>query len=212
MSLLTGTATPSTVRPLRLAQEAPKPDRTGDLIDVMKGTLEYLKTPAEERAKREAAELVEQERAKHAESAIAERGRFDAELAQARAAANARETDVANLRKLLTEVGESSERVREESVQLRAAYEQELAVRTEAQRLAEEHRQAFEALRAVPPKVIREPAPAPTLAPEDISFGIVKGASGLLNRVVLKAKGYDDVAIDIHRGADNRIRDLKTGR
>lgn len=32
-----------------------------------------------------------------------------------------------------------------------------------------------------------------------------RGADGLLRRVVLKADGFDDVAIDIPRGVDNRI-------
>jgi hypothetical protein len=190
----------------------PKPDHAGESLEVMKGILEYLKTEPAERAKREAGPLIEQERTRLTEAARVERERYEAEISDARAAAAAREADAAGLRKLLLEVDGSSERIRGESEQLRAAYERELAASTEARRLAEEHRLALEALRAAPPQVVRGHVPAPTLAPEDISFSLVKGpSSGLLNRVVLKAKGYEDVEIDIVRGADNRMRDLKIG-
>lgn len=80
-------------------------------------------------------------------------------------------------------------------------------------RITEEHRQAIVATKAAaeveaaarPARIVIQPP----VKPEKIDFEYHRAANGLLNSVVLKAAGYDDVAIDIVRGGDNRMKQLK---
>ena len=48
--------------------------------------------------------------------------------------------------------------------------------------------------------------------PENVDFVFHRQVNGLLSRVILKAEGFHDVAVDVIRGADNRMRTLKVQR
>lgn len=108
---------------------------------------------------------------------------------------------------------------------LAAFREREAQARAEAQhwretveRATQEHRDALSGAYAqIAAERVARTASAPQLiaqppiSPESISLGPLRGGDGLLRRVVLKADGYDDVAIDIVRGVDNRMVELKLG-
>ena len=209
MSLLTGTASRSSA-PLRVVEtKAPpkEPDRIDELLEVVRGSMDYVKAPAEERAKREAEPLIEQERVRLA----AEAARVQAEH---HAALAARASEIENLRRVYGEVDSQRADLQaqlllatEEAGRSRAASEAALAARE--REIAE--------LRARPSQVIREPAPpapapapVPRLKPEDISFEWHRSdVTGLLRGVVLRAKGYEDLVLEIERRGDNRMHNLK---
>lgn len=158
-------------------------------------------------------------RAERAE--IAERmGKLETERAAERqaseAAAAAHRQALEAMQKSMAEQSTSVERLRAELLEKDA---ETAELRRAAQRAADDYAQALKdskaaaiaaaeaAARNVEPRVIYQPA----VKPEAIDFEILKDPNGLLRRVVLKAKGYEDVAVDIERGADNRMRNLKIG-
>lgn len=202
LSLLTGRMT---ARPTVAPSSRPTPldvltEAVRVLADGQKSTLDYLRMEPEARAKKEAAELLD---------------RANQETAQERTAREAAEANAARIQAeyetALRKQKEAAQQMREiiaaaedEAARLRA----DLASRTgEIERLQAEIQ--------AKPMPQPEPQPAPVantpaaLKPEDIQFEYRRHANGLLARVVMKAKGYQDVAIDIERGADNLMRNLR---
>lgn len=88
----------------------------------------------------------------------------------------------------------------------RKASEAETLRRENAEAL-EAHRLALEAERAKPPQIVTTIVPPPP--PAQIAFDTQRTPNGLLRSVVLRAEGYQEVTIDIERGPDNRMRQLK---
>jgi chromosome segregation ATPase len=180
------------------------------LLDLADRTTQAQKKAADEAA---AAEAARQERAQVQErlNAIETQRAADILAHEERGRAHAQE--LSSLQANMAEVRTSAARLREELI-ARDAEAAEL--RAASARAAEEYARALEAARAATqaaearaaaPRVVYEPA----ARPEKIDFEYHRGANGLLARVVLKAQGYEDVAIDIERGADNRMRNLKIG-
>lgn len=103
------------------------------------------------------------------------------------------------LRAELTARDAEAQQLREASARAAEEYTRALADATAAtQRAASIEAQ---------PKLIYQPP----VKPEAINFEYHKDLNGYLTRVVLKAEGYEDVAVDIIRDGANRMRDLKIG-
>lgn len=201
LSLLTGTRLPA-----RLAKE-PSPPQP-DPMELVIESLEYLKLEPSARAKREAEPVI-----------TAERAAFEAKLNEAVAAA-ARQLD--EERALRRAVVASLQAEMQDAMRLRQEAERDLraslgASQEEIERLraeAKKHAEETERRRAeakkqpkASPAPQQLPQPAPALA--DIQFEYQRHDNGLLRHVVLKAKGFRETVIDIERGADNRMRNLK---
>lgn len=180
-------------------------------LAALQGGIDYLKAPVEEHVKAEAAKVAEADRL--ARAAAEERAaKLEAEAAISAQASKAllseRERSIAVLRELAEQTDAQLLEVRA----AKSAAEQELArARAELEQLAEARLKLEQDLRAERTK----PAPAPIqiqpLKPEKIDFEPIRRADGLLARVVLRAKGYEDVTVHVVRGEDNRMRQLKIG-
>jgi hypothetical protein len=108
----------------------------------------------------------------------------------------------ARMRAELIEKDAEGQRLREESV--RAGEEYRTALER-AQAAAASAEAAAKAANSGTPQVIYQPPEKP----KKIDFQYHRGETGLLNRVVLKSEGYDDVVVDVVRGPDNRMMNLK---
>ena len=216
-SVLAGRDLPVTPRkPQPLHKETPRaiPQKSEirEVLDIMHGKLDYLKAEPSERAKLEAAPLIEQERARSARLEAETKAASEAALkaAQARYA-----EDTTKLRTELlesdTEIHTVRTTARESQSQvegLRAELEQ---ATKEAAEVASRHQDEIAAVRraSLAPPVPAPALPAAPLKPEDIEFEYRRDLNGLLSGMVLKAPGYTSLVVEVVRGADNRMRHLK---
>jgi len=205
MSLLTGSPGRGSGN-LRVVEPVsqPKPDPTAELVGVMKGTLDYLRMEPEARAKLAAEGLLAAERERHERELAAEQAaRAEREAAVARA-----EEERERLRTLLNESDAGAEQLRAE---LAARASEVETIRAEAQRLAEERARAAAELEELRkrPTTTAPAAPSPAPRPERVEVMPKFNQAGYLAGVVLQAEGYEDVLIDIVRGADNKVRTMK---
>jgi hypothetical protein len=206
LRLLTGTPGAPRARSAQVSEPQPVPDRSGELLDVMRGTLEYLKKDPEARAKEAAEPLVAAEREARA---VAERERAAAldELERLRAAPPAppppeHERTIAELRAMLGSAQDDGAAVRAELERTRGELEADRAERT---RLAEEHERVKRALEARPTPIVQ----APDVQPKDITILPRRDIAGFLREVVLKAPGRNDITISINRGGNGRMQSMK---
>lgn len=186
---------------------APTPDpvteRFNVLAEKMDKTLEFLALDPAERARQEAAPLIEQERALTAQERTAREAaerRAETISAEATTVLSAQQEGAQRLRDMLFTKEEETGRLRAETEQLRETSSQ----------LQAENVRLTQALAVVPPAqrpVVSQP-PVP-VNPADIQFVYQRHENGLLRHVVLRANGFNDVTIDIDRGPDNRMRKLK---
>lgn len=189
------------LRAVSLEPRVPAETETIKAIKALHNDVAYLKVEPQERAKREAQPLIEAERA--------ERTRLEAEgKARADVAAAAHAAETTRLRDLLREADIQTETAhREASVRDARILETERL----AQETAERHRQELEAARRErqPLPAILAPVPPPMPAPEEIEFEPHKDTNGLLRALLIKSPGYSPLLVEVMRGADNRMRNLK---
>lgn len=203
LSLLTGQPAPP-----RAPKPAPKPDRLDVLTEQMSGMLTYLHTDAKKRAQAEAQPIVEATQRETAAQIEAMKAESATALQSAQSAIAERESQLTQLRELLNETDtntaglqkELRQRTRELSKMNKAMAAREQAAAAQIADLTAR----LETMPAVQPAS----EPAPPLKPEQIQFDWQRGGSGLVNSVVLRADGYDDVTINVERFPDNRIRNL----
>lgn len=175
----------------------------------MASMAEEAKTEAQSEARRateeQAARAKVEERLAEVE---AHHARLTGELEAANAEMRRQATE---LQGSIGELRASSEHLRSE---LLAKDAEATTLREEAARAAAQHRKALEeATAAIAAAAAASRSPemiyqAP-VKPEKVDFEYRRGVDGLLKSVVLKAAGYDDVTVDIERGGDNRMRQLK---
>lgn len=202
------------VVPLR---KEPAVDPTTELLQRMQGTLEYLRLEPAERAKKEAEPLIELERNERAiveQRALETTAAMEKSAREAAAALEIARTEHLNtttgLRSLLGETQDVAAQLRADLARSSATTEE---FRQQAEKTSNAHHQALVALAAAEEKAkaaARIPAPqvVPPLKSADITLDAIMATDGLLQRVVLKAKGYDDVAIDIERDGANSLKTL----
>ena len=169
---------------------------------------QFIRMEPEERAKREAKPFIEEAQEK-----------ANADIAQERQARLAAESEASRIatekQSILKEHDDAAQRLRD----LISVSEQRVSsLSAEADLLRGHLSQAQEdnfrlqnQKKEAPPQpqvitVVKQPDP---LTANDIQFDYHRNVTGLLTHVSLKAKGYADTVVEIHRGSDNRMRKLK---
>lgn len=192
----------------RLPESEPQPKPEDPREKALEAAVDYLRTDAAERARREAEPILEAERKKM--QAELDQIRLTARKETENAAARLQKTE-SELTKLRANYGENMDQY--------AALQRELDERTTALQAAQDkaaaaERQAMEQIQELNAKLAAiPPAPAapvkePPLRADQIEMNWNRDGAGLIHSVVLKAAGYDDVTVNVERFPDNRIRAL----
>lgn len=188
-------------------------------LEEVKAGVAYLKKPPEEQARLAAQPAIEQakrEKAAIAQAAAAERARLEAaHRAETEARARERELERAEVRGQIEAQDLAYGRLRSEHETLRTTATQ--AAETHARELAardqalSEMTAAAAAREAAHQAALEQALRATPKRPEKVDFEYRWTPNRLLKAVVLKADGYNDVVVNILRGADDRMHRLKIG-
>jgi len=200
-------------RPARsVAAPAPEPGPAERRIELLEeavtGTLAYLRLTPEERAKQEAGELLSIEKQARDHEA-AQRAQAEQEVQRLLHLIESQREDnlqaMAELRGIIANTQDESAMARA-SVESAKVEQARLAQTLNAER--QQHRAQLDKLRSRQP-IAPVTEPAIVLKPSDIQFVYTRNENRLLRHVTLRAKGYDDLVIDIERGSDNRMREIR---